>query len=433
MPTERFDTSNEFDSTTNSRFQPTVPGYYLLMGQVSANSTSTALVALYKNGTRYAYGNGLATGTTTRAEGVWLVYLNGSSDYVELFIYTSGTQTGAPAAAGTDNFFCGMLLGAQQSGVPYAVSIGNLGGNQNVTSTSFVDITTQSNVSIAASIGDQVEIEFMCSPVGGGSNAYFVAYSVNASAQLESCYLSAASYGPICYKTRRTIVSADLSGGVATFKMQAKVSAGTMAINNTTSSSTNLVPILTAKNFGDGTGTPAQGGKGYSQMKWVNGALPNPANNGAQFSQVNLFFIDLDRPMLVKGLGAQMNGAGNGTFQWGVFDISVPTAAVKLEAGLNSSGGPLSANPASAPVLVPAGTYALIISIQPAGTNPTHYYTTSLGSTVPKVRFVKNGAYTWVDTIDLTGIIAGGWAGDQYCTNFYLYGYLNDALASLYP
>jgi hypothetical protein len=89
--TEEFDTNNNFDSTTNYRFTPTVAGYYQVSGSVnnySSTSPTRVLAVIYKNGTAFKRFNDGAVSTGTfygNAEGSALVYLNGSTDYVELY------------------------------------------------------------------------------------------------------------------------------------------------------------------------------------------------------------------------------------------------------------------------------------------------------------------------------------------------------------
>ncbi len=94
---EEFDTANCFDSTTNYRFTPTVAGYYQINGGVSpsAFSGNYLLCCIYKNGVIYKNGsnfalNGAAGPTTVVSS---LVYLNGSTDYVELYVIAQGTPT----------------------------------------------------------------------------------------------------------------------------------------------------------------------------------------------------------------------------------------------------------------------------------------------------------------------------------------------------
>lgn len=90
---ETFDTNSNYDPTTNFRFTPTVAGYYQINSTV-AFTTGSGQLALYKNGINYQTGsevtyNGLLGGHIPIND---LVYLNGSTDYVEIYVYlTSGT------------------------------------------------------------------------------------------------------------------------------------------------------------------------------------------------------------------------------------------------------------------------------------------------------------------------------------------------------
>ena len=90
---ENFDTNSNFDSSTNYRFTPTVAGYY----QVNANAgftTGSGQLNIYKNGSNYQTGvevtyNASLGGHFSIND---LVYLNGSTDYIEIYTYlTSGT------------------------------------------------------------------------------------------------------------------------------------------------------------------------------------------------------------------------------------------------------------------------------------------------------------------------------------------------------
>jgi hypothetical protein len=93
---ETFDTNNNFDSTTNYRFTPTVAGYYLLTGALTFFSYTATYTNLFfqKNGTAtgpvgsgYSAGSGGVSFTTSD-----VVYLNGSTDYIEMFV-VQGTGT----------------------------------------------------------------------------------------------------------------------------------------------------------------------------------------------------------------------------------------------------------------------------------------------------------------------------------------------------
>ena len=94
---EQFDTNNNYDNSTNYRFTPTVAGYYQINGSASiAGATNSwAKCAIYKNGSVYKNGtmsnaNAFSTGNSASV----LVYCNGSTDYVELYVIHN---YGAPA------------------------------------------------------------------------------------------------------------------------------------------------------------------------------------------------------------------------------------------------------------------------------------------------------------------------------------------------
>jgi hypothetical protein len=83
---EIFDTANCFDSTTNYRFTPNVAGYYQISGTyVVLGGTTINAIAVYKNGASYA-----STQVPQTANGgapcvSVVVYMNGTTDYVELY------------------------------------------------------------------------------------------------------------------------------------------------------------------------------------------------------------------------------------------------------------------------------------------------------------------------------------------------------------
>lgn len=90
--TEEFDTNNNFAS---SRFTPTVAGYYQINGGISAGTSviTAAVVKIYKNGSAYKAGTAIG-GTTFTFFGLSvssIIYLNGSTDYVELYGYVTAT------------------------------------------------------------------------------------------------------------------------------------------------------------------------------------------------------------------------------------------------------------------------------------------------------------------------------------------------------
>lgn len=110
MGAEEYDVGAYFDSATNYRFTPLVAGYYLFTARLQfvamSASGATAILELYKNGSSYkrlAQVQNPASGTLVAiVHGSALIYLNGSTDYVELY----ATQTNGASldtAGGTNN------------------------------------------------------------------------------------------------------------------------------------------------------------------------------------------------------------------------------------------------------------------------------------------------------------------------------------------
>lgn len=116
LQTEEFDTANAFDATTNYRFQPLVAGYYQINGAVNliGAAGNNYIVSIYKNGTEYKRGNQLSYNPAgnTQALVVSLVYLNGSTDYVELYGYQNSGSTQTSGASSSLTYFNGFLARA---------------------------------------------------------------------------------------------------------------------------------------------------------------------------------------------------------------------------------------------------------------------------------------------------------------------------------
>lgn len=100
LNTTVFDTDSAFN-TSLYRFQPLVAGYYQLSGgwltATVAGTGSSCYSALYKNGSLFAYLDAVFVNvySTVRPNGSIIVYMNGSTDYVELYGYSSGFSTSA--------------------------------------------------------------------------------------------------------------------------------------------------------------------------------------------------------------------------------------------------------------------------------------------------------------------------------------------------
>lgn len=111
---EEFDTASAFDATTNYRFTPQVAGYYQVNGCVSvASGTGIHFVQIYKNGVGYKQGGVTATNAAANgAHASVLVYLNGSTDYVELYAYQSSGGALNTNNVGNNTYFQAHLLRA---------------------------------------------------------------------------------------------------------------------------------------------------------------------------------------------------------------------------------------------------------------------------------------------------------------------------------
>jgi hypothetical protein len=87
---EEFDIGGCYDAP-NSKFLPNMAGYYLISGQMQINTQlASVAIGIYKNGSLFKQGiNASSQNSSTISV---IVYLNGVSDYVEAWGYTSVAQ-----------------------------------------------------------------------------------------------------------------------------------------------------------------------------------------------------------------------------------------------------------------------------------------------------------------------------------------------------
>jgi hypothetical protein len=100
LDSETFDTDSCFDSTTNYRFTPTKSGYYQMNAKIRTTGTNVFYGIFYKNGSDYSrfvenavLGEGYA--------GSDIIFLNGTTDYVELYIYSTGVGSSVDGGSNT--------------------------------------------------------------------------------------------------------------------------------------------------------------------------------------------------------------------------------------------------------------------------------------------------------------------------------------------
>jgi hypothetical protein len=97
--TEEFDTNNNFASST---FTPTVAGYYQVNAAVTTAGNSSVGVWIWKNGAAYKQGGYVANnypGNSGACSSI--VYFNGSTDYVEIYVYQNVAANTSPAISAT--------------------------------------------------------------------------------------------------------------------------------------------------------------------------------------------------------------------------------------------------------------------------------------------------------------------------------------------
>ena len=102
---ELFDTNNNFAS---SRFTPTVAGYYQLTTALVYNASTFTDLYIYKNGSSYQTIFGNYDKSTFYASGTGLVYLNGTTDYAEIYVYSSGSVNISSSQASC--WFAGVMV-----------------------------------------------------------------------------------------------------------------------------------------------------------------------------------------------------------------------------------------------------------------------------------------------------------------------------------
>ncbi len=90
--TTEFNVNSNYDAATNYRFTPSVSGYYAVNLEVCLGGYSVAsggtFIAIYKNGSAFRYVDVKPNTTTSQTlSGSDLMYLNGTTDYIEAYLY----------------------------------------------------------------------------------------------------------------------------------------------------------------------------------------------------------------------------------------------------------------------------------------------------------------------------------------------------------
>ena len=112
--TKEFDTASCFNTSTYA-FTPNVAGYYQITSQVTLSTTvsyTLALTSIYKNGSGFKNGNDIrgTTGTNVRLLNSALIYMNGTTDYLEIYARMDGTGTIQSVCNSADGYFQAVLV-----------------------------------------------------------------------------------------------------------------------------------------------------------------------------------------------------------------------------------------------------------------------------------------------------------------------------------
>ena len=109
--TELFDTNSNYDTAT-ARFTPTVAGYYQLNATIYTTGTITrCFTQLYLNGDAIKHLFDI-TSAINRSGGSALMYMNGSTDYLEVYAFVQGTGLQVEANQQGTRFEAALIRGA---------------------------------------------------------------------------------------------------------------------------------------------------------------------------------------------------------------------------------------------------------------------------------------------------------------------------------
>jgi hypothetical protein len=108
---ELFDTNSNFAS---SRFTPTVEGYYQVNARVGLSSSvlTRGVGQIYKNGANVNSMEDTNGSTAYSSIGSALIYMNGSTDYLEIYVFIAGATTIYDGGATRTWFQAAMVRGA---------------------------------------------------------------------------------------------------------------------------------------------------------------------------------------------------------------------------------------------------------------------------------------------------------------------------------
>lgn len=113
---EEFDTGGCYDTSTY-RFTPSIAGYYHINGAYQSAGVPTSAgetyVTIFKNGGRFKDARQQTpSGSSWNANVSSIVYFNGTTDYVEMYVYLTGASTMGVRTELFATYFNGALVRA---------------------------------------------------------------------------------------------------------------------------------------------------------------------------------------------------------------------------------------------------------------------------------------------------------------------------------
>jgi hypothetical protein len=111
---EEYDTASCYNNATNYRFTPNIAGYYLVTIKADIpSSVAAAYIYIYKNGSAYRVNNINDVSNTISAVSITsYLYLNGSTDYIEAYLWQSSGGAVNVSSGGVNNYFQASLVRA---------------------------------------------------------------------------------------------------------------------------------------------------------------------------------------------------------------------------------------------------------------------------------------------------------------------------------